>query len=128
MGAEAEILGELKWKQNHSVPPQLVNTIARSFVKVIETERENLERVRKQVEYTDFLRNEMLYTITYEQSTIYLDDVQLPQGYLVTGVKFAQVGDDLRLEVRGTPFDYASGKLDRDASEWFYNKKTKNQR
>lgn len=52
-------------------------------------------------------------TLTYENRTINLDDLVLPQGKLVTGVRFQQSTSNghLALEIRATDFDYFSGRL-----------------
>lgn len=51
-------------------------------------------------------------TLTYENRSINLDDLILPRGKLVTGVRFQQTADGhLALEIRATDFDYFSGRL-----------------
>lgn len=62
------------------------------------------------------------YTLTYENRSINFDTVILPQGYAVTGVRFAEYNGHLRLELRGTEFDFETGTLMNLAnSTWFGN-------
>lgn len=52
-------------------------------------------------------------TLTHENRSINLDDLILPPGKVVTGVRFQQnsTTGHLALEIRATDFDYYSGKL-----------------
>lgn len=52
-------------------------------------------------------------TLTYENRAINIEDLILPQGKLVTGVRFSQssANGHLALEIRATDFDYFSGRL-----------------
>lgn len=52
-------------------------------------------------------------TLTYENRAIDLDDLILPHGKVVTGVRFQQSATTghLALEIRATDFDYFSGRL-----------------
>lgn len=52
-------------------------------------------------------------TLTYENRSINLDDLVLPPGKVVTGVRFQQSSTTghLALEIRATDFDYFSGRL-----------------
>lgn len=52
-------------------------------------------------------------TLTYENRAINLDDLVLPHGKVVTGVRFTQSSTTghLALEIRATDFDYFSGRL-----------------
>lgn len=62
------------------------------------------------------------FTLTYENRSINLDDVVLPDGKLVTGVRFAHRNGHVLLEVRGTDFDYAKGRLiNLENSTWYSN-------
>lgn len=63
------------------------------------------------------------FTLSYENRSINLDDVTVPKGSLVTGVRF-QVNDigHITLNVRATPFDFITGKLkDLTNSVWISN-------
>lgn len=52
-------------------------------------------------------------TLTYENRAINVDDLTLPPGKLVTGVRFqrSSVSGHLQLQIRATDFDYFSGRL-----------------
>lgn len=50
-------------------------------------------------------------TLTHENRSINLDDLTLPKGKVVTGVRFQQSNGHLSLEIRATDFDYYSGRL-----------------
>lgn len=51
------------------------------------------------------------YTLTYENRSINLDDLTVPNDKLVTGVRFHQLNGHLILQIRATDFDYLSGSL-----------------
>lgn len=59
------------------------------------------------------------HTLTQENRSINLDTVCVPNGYVVTGVRFGLVNGHIALQVRGTEFDYISGQLNKDKSMWF---------
>lgn len=62
------------------------------------------------------------FALTYENRSINLDDVLVPTGKVVTGVRFAHRNGHILLEVRGTDFDYEGGRLKNiDASVWYSN-------
>ncbi|XP_031638450.1 uncharacterized protein LOC116350692 [Contarinia nasturtii] len=51
------------------------------------------------------------FTLTYENRSINLDDLVLPQGRVVTGVRFFNLNGHLILQIRSTSFDYFTGRL-----------------
>lgn len=51
------------------------------------------------------------FTLTRESRQLNLDTVLVPHSMLVTGVRFQVYENRLTLEVRGTEFDFASGRL-----------------
>lgn len=63
------------------------------------------------------------FTLTYENRSINLDDLVLPQGKLVTGVQFHNLDGHLALQIRATDFDYFTGRLDTNVtlSQWAMN-------
>lgn len=61
------------------------------------------------------------HTLTQENRSINLDTVVVPDGYVVTGVRFGLVNGHISLQVRGTEFDYLSGRLNKNGSMWFSN-------
>lgn len=52
------------------------------------------------------------FTLTYENRSINLDDLVVPQGKLVTGVRFYHLNGHLVLQIRATDFNYFSGRLE----------------
>lgn len=72
---------------------------------------------------TDIQPNVDYVALTYENRSINLDMVIVPNGHLVTGVRFRVTNTGhITLDVRATQFDFISGKLqDLEKSEWFEN-------
>lgn len=65
------------------------------------------------------------YEVTWDQKTIYLDDVEPPTRSpevheVITGLRFKKVGTDLKLEIERTAFDYATGLL-KGRPKWYSN-------
>ncbi|XP_011496806.1 PREDICTED: uncharacterized protein LOC105361355 isoform X2 [Ceratosolen solmsi marchali] len=58
------------------------------------------------------------HTIMWEKRAIDLDDLDAPEGHLLTGLKFRIIGAHLNLEIRTTPFNFTSGKLIPEKSLW----------
>ncbi|XP_031617015.1 uncharacterized protein LOC116336929 [Contarinia nasturtii] len=75
------------------------------------------------IDDTNVEENVDYFTISYENRSINLDEVTVPKGSLVTGVRF-RVTDagHITLDVRATPFDFITGKLkDLTNSVWISN-------
>lgn len=51
------------------------------------------------------------HQLTYENRSINFDTVIIPQGHVVTGVRFGVYKGHLRIEVRATRFDFETGNL-----------------
>lgn len=69
-----------------------------------------------------------LYELSYDKRSINLDVVKLPGNQVLTGVRFCVKNSRLTIEVRGTHFDYLTGKLNpQDDSMWFSNAKGYNE-
>lgn len=60
------------------------------------------------------------FTLTWLNRAIELDTIRVPDGEVITGVRFRVVDNRLRFEVRSTPFNYDTGYLiqDSSASRW----------
>lgn len=56
------------------------------------------------------------FTLTWEYRAIELDTIRVPDGEVITGVRFREVNNRLRFEVRSTPFNYETGYLTQDVS------------
>jgi len=62
------------------------------------------------------------HILTLQNRSINLDTVFVPNGYLVTGVRFRLINGHITLQVRGTEFNYELGELiNKDASMWISN-------
>ncbi|KAJ8680923.1 hypothetical protein QAD02_016710 [Eretmocerus hayati] len=59
----------------------------------------------------DFEGKENFYKVTWGNRTMNLDQLECPLGAVVTGVKFGNDENSLRLELRCTPFNFSSGRL-----------------
>lgn len=51
------------------------------------------------------------YAMSFESRDMDLDDLIIPEKYVVTGVKFRTIGTHLNLEIQATPFNFTTGKL-----------------
>lgn len=49
--------------------------------------------------------------MSFESRDMDLDDLIIPEKYVVTGVKFRTIGTHLNLEIQATPFNFTTGKL-----------------
>lgn len=61
------------------------------------------------------------HTLAWEKRALDLDDLNGAQNQLLTGVRFRVVGSRLNLEIRLTPFDFATGKLDQPLEKSFWH-------
>lgn len=52
------------------------------------------------------------FTLTYENRSVNLDDLVVPKGKLVTGVRFYHLNGHLILQIRATDFNYFEGRLE----------------
>ncbi|BES96713.1 Hypothetical protein NTJ_09526 [Nesidiocoris tenuis] len=66
------------------------------------------------------------HMLTWEHRALDLDDVTLPSGHILTGVKLRRIGGHLNLEIQGTQFNYTKGLLKHNGtrSQWFGNDNT----
>ncbi|ETN67800.1 hypothetical protein AND_000368 [Anopheles darlingi] len=65
------------------------------------------------------------HTLTYDNRSMDLDDVQVYPGYVLTGVRFRLLGTHLNLMIRMTEMNFTSGQLmDLDKSIWIGNDNT----
>lgn len=62
------------------------------------------------------------FTMSYENRSINLDDVAVPSGHVVTGVRFGHRNGQILIEVRATEFDYHEARLKNiEKSFWVSN-------
>ncbi|XP_028172666.1 uncharacterized protein LOC114361723 isoform X2 [Ostrinia furnacalis] len=64
------------------------------------------------------------HKLTYERRAIDLDELDSPAGHILTGVRFRMLGAHLHFEIRSTPFNYATGRLAPERSQWISNDNT----
>lgn len=62
--------------------------------------------------------------MSYEQRAIDLDTLKAPDGHVITGLKFRNIGGHLNLEVKVTPIGFSTGKVKGDLSTWIANDNT----
>lgn len=64
------------------------------------------------------------YSLSYENRSVNLDDLVVPNDKVVTGVRFQELNGHLILQIRATDFDYLSGRLRNiDHNPWVMNEK-----
>ncbi|KAJ8681178.1 hypothetical protein QAD02_016965 [Eretmocerus hayati] len=59
------------------------------------------------------------FRISWDKRRIDLDHLEVPLDQVVTGVRFKQDNDSLKLEIQHTEFNFAKGKLDTTKTEWY---------
>nr|XP_053657234.1 uncharacterized protein LOC128706306 [Cherax quadricarinatus] len=62
--------------------------------------------------------------LSYEERSIDLDRLMAPENHVVTGVRFRMLGTHVNLEIRITPVNYTTGKLQPYKSYWISNDNT----
>ncbi|XP_050350897.1 uncharacterized protein LOC126773786 isoform X1 [Nymphalis io] len=64
------------------------------------------------------------HKLTYERRAIDLDELDSPSGHILTGVRFRMIGAHLHFEIRSTPFNYTTGRMSPERSQWISNDNT----
>ncbi|KAL9695482.1 hypothetical protein quinque_014767 [Culex quinquefasciatus] len=65
------------------------------------------------------------HTLNRINRSLDLDDLYVPQGYVMTGVRFRLLGNHLNLEIRKTEMNFATGQLiDSNKNIWIGNDNT----
>ncbi|CAG0882692.1 unnamed protein product, partial [Cyprideis torosa] len=62
--------------------------------------------------------------LSFEKRAMDLDDLIAPRGYVVTGVKFRELGMHLGISIKVAPADFSTGALREDMAYWFDNGNT----
>jgi len=65
-----------------------------------------------------------VYTMSYEQRAVDLDTLTAPEGQVLTGIKFRNIGGHLNLEIQVTPIEFTTGRVVADRSTWIANDNT----
>lgn len=102
-------------KENGVIQISISERTLLPFGQTSETEQDTWILADEQFAVTDIGVTEGVdyATLTYENRAINLDDLVLPPGKLVTGVRFQQSSSNghLTFEIRATDFDYFTGRL-----------------
>nr|CAH7755721.1 unnamed protein product [Callosobruchus chinensis] len=64
------------------------------------------------------------HTMSWEKRAFDLDDLEGDEGYILTGVRFKEIGSHLNFEIYLTKFDFEKGKLVPQSSIWKDNPNT----
>ncbi|XP_075978435.1 uncharacterized protein LOC142978054 isoform X1 [Anticarsia gemmatalis] len=64
------------------------------------------------------------HKLTYERRAIDLDELESPSGSVLTGVRFRMIGAHLHFEIQSTPFNYTTGRMFPEKSQWISNDNT----
>ncbi|CAF4907893.1 unnamed protein product [Pieris macdunnoughi] len=76
------------------------------------------------VDDPDVRENVDYHTLSYERRAVDLDELDSPYGHIMTGVRFRMIGAHLHFEIRSTPFNYTTGRLAPERSQWISNDNT----
>jgi len=66
------------------------------------------------------------HTLSWQNRSVNLDTVEVPDGKVVTGVRFRVVDGALTIQVRATEFDFATGRLQNLENSFWYASNAKN--
>lgn len=62
------------------------------------------------------------HALTYDKRAINFDTIVVPKGQVLTGVRFSLLNGHIRLEIRGTDFNFETGTLyNLENSTWYGN-------
>jgi len=81
----------------------------------------------KEIAFSDLdnlIANPNVFTMSYEKRAMDMDELQAPEGHVLTGVKLRALGGHLNLEIRVTPIKFQKGDLMADRSTWIGNDNT----
>ncbi|XP_063233330.1 uncharacterized protein LOC134537042 isoform X2 [Bacillus rossius redtenbacheri] len=75
---------------------------------------------------SDVHNGEDYHTLSWEQRAIDIDDLMVPAGHVLTGVRFRRVGTHMNLEIMATPINFTEGILiqPKEKSLWHANDNT----
>lgn len=72
----------------------------------------------KFVDIEESIQNIDYFALSYENRSINLDSVELQPTKVVTGVRFSHHNGHIALQVHSTEFDFPTGRLHPEKSEW----------
>ncbi|KAJ8664928.1 hypothetical protein QAD02_006590 [Eretmocerus hayati] len=130
LGPNGIITDEPEWNTVHEISN---TTLLSDLVSVFHHRKEssiwdNAHDDYPYIDSTDFKDNGLVYAVTYDKNTVYIDDLEASPNEVLTGLRFQQIDKDLRLEVQKTSFDYGTGTLDVRSSSWLSNPSTRQDR
>ena len=65
--------------------------------------------------------SQQIMTMTYEQRALDIDKLEAPPGYVITGIRFRNLGGHINLEIRVTPIRFKTGHLVTERTVWMGN-------
>lgn len=89
---------------------------------ILESSKEWKEPVS--VSSENLTTNPKVYTMSFEQRALDLDQLSAPPGYVLTGLKLRSIGGHLNLEIQATPIKFSTAELVKEQSIWIANDNT----
>ncbi|OXU23787.1 hypothetical protein TSAR_016656 [Trichomalopsis sarcophagae] len=129
LGINASIIDASQWKNTDELFNQTTlssDEIATYHYQQISSPQQNNYRITMFNEWVDWHKNNLVFSVTYDQSAVNLNTRELGPEDVLTGVRFQQSGTALDIQVHGTPFDYATGRLDTKNGRWIFINRAQN--
>lgn len=63
-------------------------------------------------------------TLSYRERALDLDDLNAPDGHVITGLRFRKLGGHLNLEAQASPIEFSTGLIDAERAIWISNDNT----
>lgn len=70
------------------------------------------------------IHSEDVLEMSYEVRSLDMDMLEAPNGHVITGLRFRNIGGHINLEAKITPIAFKTGKLDDSRSTWIGNDNT----
>ncbi|KAJ8664929.1 hypothetical protein QAD02_006591 [Eretmocerus hayati] len=130
LGPNGLIIDAPEWNTVHEISN---TTLLSDLVSVFHHRKEssiwdNIDDDYPYIDSAEFKDNRWVYAVTYEKNTVYIDDLEASPNEVLTGLRFQQIDNDLRLEIQKTHFDYETGTLNPRLSSWLSNPTTRRDR
>jgi hypothetical protein len=78
----------------------------------------------KPIADSNLTASRQVFTMSYEQRALDLDSLTAPDGHVLTGLRFRNIGGHINLEIQVTPIQFGRGQLIADRSVWIANDNT----
>lgn len=108
----------LQIEQGQLLPASSINSTSRIW-RPVDNYKTTDDRIYEGADY---------HKITNEKRSIDLDDIVAPMGFLVTGIRFHESENHLKLEARVTQYNYTTGILIVNSSRWIKNDDSRSHR